>query len=295
MRWLRSIFVGPSGWRAGWRFLVFFTTTLVAAKGLFWLLGLAGYHEAAAGWSASGLLVEASLTTVAVLVAMSVMARLERRRFGHYGLPLERRSAALFGHGLLWGFLASTAVLLAIAASGGATFHGFALGGAEAVRPLLLWAATMLLLGLAEELLYRGYPLATFTDGMGFWPAAVLSSLLFGAAHLAKPNETAMDIASIVLFGLLWCFTIRRTGSIWFAAGFHAMYDYANLVLYAAPNTGNGGRAVPGHLLDIAYSGPAWLSGGPCGMEASLYSFVAIGAMWLLFARWFRAVLLLSR
>jgi membrane protease YdiL (CAAX protease family) len=146
----------------------------------------------------------------------------------------------------------------------------------------------MLLLGLAEELLYRGYPLAIFTGGMGFWPAATLLSLLFGAAHLSKPNETALDIASIVFFGLFWCFTVRRTGSVWFAVGFHAMSDYADIVLYSAPNTGNEGRAVPGHLLDIVYSGPAWLTGGPCGMEASLFSFVAVFAMWLLFARIFR-------
>ena len=88
-----------------------------------------------------------------------------------------------------------------------------------------------------------------------------LLSLLFGAAHLAKPNESAMDITSIVFFGLFWCFTRRRTASLWFAIGFHAMWDYAALALYAAPNTGNGGRSVPGHLLEITYDGPIWLTG----------------------------------
>jgi len=150
---------------------------------------------------------------------------------------------------------------------------------------LSLWAATMLLLGLAEELLYRGYPLATLAGGMGFWTGAVLLSLLFGAAHLSKPDETVMDIASVVFFGLFWCFTIQWTGSVWFAVGFHAMSDYADLVLYAAPNTGNGGRAVAGHLFDIVYAGPGWLSGGQCGMEASVFSFIVVAGMWLIFGR----------
>jgi hypothetical protein len=57
------------------------------------------------------------------------------------------------------------------------------------------------------------------------------------------------------------------------------------MVLYAAPNTGNGGRSVPGHLLDVAYTGPAWLTGGVCGMEASVFTFAALAAMSALFAR----------
>ena len=285
MPWLKSAFVGPRGWRAGWRFLLFFTIAFLSAKAIYWGLVAFGYQEPAGGWTATGLLVDGLLTVVATLVAMAVMARLERRTFADYGLPFRWRSASRFGLGVLWGFLGSTAVLLLIVLSGGASFHGLALRGTQLVSSLGVWAATMLVLGLAEELLYRGYPLATFAGAMGFWPAAVLLSLLFGAAHLTKPHETAMDIASIVFFGLFWCFTVRRTGDIWFAAGFHAMSDYADLVLYAAPNTGNGGLAVPGHLFEISFTGPTWLTGGQCGMEASVFSFVAVAAMWLLFNR----------
>jgi hypothetical protein len=63
------------------------------------------------------------------------------------------------------------------------------------------------------------------------------------------------------------------------------MWNYAAMVLYAAPNTGNGGRSVPGHLLDVAYKGPAWLTGGVCGIEASVFTFVALAAMSALFTR----------
>jgi len=246
----RALFVGPHGWRAGWRFLLFFTIVFACAKALDGLIThVGGYQEPRGEWSAAGLLVDAALTFVSVVTGMALMARGERRSLGDYGLPLL---------------------------SGAATLHGLAAGSGR-VRGLLLWAVTMLFLGLAEELLYRGYPLFTFATGIGFWPAAALLSLLFGAAHLAKPNESAMDIASIVFFGLFWCFTRRRTGSLWFAIGFHAMWNYAAMMLYAAPNTGNGGRSVPGHLLEITYDGPAWLTGGVCGMEASVFSFVARG------------------
>lgn len=285
MRRAKAVFVGSHGWRAGWRFLLFFTIALVCAQALDAVIKLAGgYQQKPGEWSAGGLLIDAALTFVAVLAGMAVMARLERRSFGDYGFPLRARSTLLLAEGALWGFGAATLVLLAIRLSGGASFHGVA-STPGLVRGLLRWAPTMLFLGLAEELLYRGYPLFTFATGMGFWPAATLLSLLFGAAHLGKPDESAMDIAAIVCFGLFLCLTLRRTGGLWFAIGFHAMWNFAAMALYAAPNTGNGGRSVPGHLLDVEYRGPAWLTGGVCGIEASLFTFVALAAMAALFAR----------
>ncbi len=63
------------------------------------------------------------------------------------------------------------------------------------------------------------------------------------------------------------------------------MSDFADLVLYAAPNTGNGGRPLPGHLLNVNYRGPEWLTGGVCGMEASVFSLLTVLALFALFHR----------
>src|SRR5262249_8992159 len=88
---------------------------------------------------------------------------------------------------------------------------------------------------------------------------------------------------SIGLVGLFLCFTVRRTGNLWFAIGFHFAFDFAALILFAAPNTGNQGRPVPGHLLDIAYTGPGWLTGAIRGLEASGRIFAVIAALFLFF------------
>jgi hypothetical protein len=94
-----------------------------------------------------------------------------------------------------------------------------------------------------------------------------------------------MDGLSVGLFGLLWCFTLRRTGTLWFAVGFHAMSDYAYMVLFAQPNTGNNGRSLTGHLLNVSYHGPDWLTGGPRGTEASALEFLVLTLLSLAFAR----------
>jgi hypothetical protein len=65
-------------------------------------------------WTATGLLVDAALTFVAVVTGIAAMARRERRSFGDYGLPLRDHCASLFAQGVLWGFAGSTFVLLTI-------------------------------------------------------------------------------------------------------------------------------------------------------------------------------------
>jgi membrane protease YdiL (CAAX protease family) len=171
-------------------------------------------------------------------------------------------------------------------AAGGASFHGWALSS----KALLIWAASwavaMLLLAFAEEFLYRGYSQYTLATGMGFWPAAVLLSAIFGAIHyFLKPMESWRDGVSVGLYGLFWCLTVRRTGSLWFAIGFHAVSDYTDMVVFAEPNTGNNGQPLPGHLLNVSYHGPDWLTGGPCGTEASAFVFLILAGLFLLFHR----------
>jgi len=124
--------------------------------------------------------------------------------------------------------------------------------------------------------MFRGYPLQALSRGMGFWPAAILLSLIFGAAHLNKPDENAIDITNIVLIGLLTCQMLQRTGSLWLAVGFHFSFDYMQFFVIG---TRNGGAEPVGHLLNVAFPGPAWVNGGPLGTEASYFMLPAIALM----------------
>ena len=283
---MKSIFVGPDGLRAGWRFAIFVIAAQIFVKCGFLALGAFGYVETE-GWTAGNFIVEGGLSAAAAILAALVLGRFERRSLAEYGLA-STRAVPLFAEGLAWGLAGSVAIVLGIAALGGAQFRGLALHGNALWKSALAWGLAMLLLGLSEEFLFRGYPLVTLARGMGFWPAAALLSAIFGAIHyFVKPMETWADGVSVGLYGLFWCFTFRRTGSLWFAVGFHAMSDYADMVLFAEPNTGNKGLPVPGHLLDVAFPGPAWMTGGPCGTEASLLVFPILAALFVLFDRRF--------
>ena len=57
-----------------------------------------------------------------------------------------------------------------------------------------------LLIGLSEEILFRGYFMYTLADGIGFWAAAVLVSIGFGALHYyTKPHERWEDWMAVTL------------------------------------------------------------------------------------------------
>jgi len=291
---LRRVFVGPAGIRAGWRFLLF----VVLAQGVIglplqWVVVRVLRLGDGGEWTAPGFILAETvggLGIVPTFAAAWLMSRMERRPFGAYGLPSRGAFGRQFRAGWGWG-LGGVAVLAAlIAALGGLRVAGWALSGAALARAALLWAIAMTLIGLAEEFAFRGYPQFTLASGIGFWRAAALLSLVFGGLHyFLKLMENLADFASVGLIGLFLCLTLRRTGSLWFAVGFHAGFDYAALTVVGAPNTGNAGRPVSDHLLATTFTGPDWLTGGPRGIEASLLVFPVIAALFVLFHRRYRA------
>jgi uncharacterized protein len=273
---MRAIFVGPNGVRAGWRFLGY-VVILVALVMAFqaWVVPpvLTALHLDQATLNAPGFLVSEIAEGIAVLVATGALAVLERRRIDAYGLPVRLAFGKRFWEGVAIGVVSAGGVALAMMAAGAMVVRGLALHGGELVVETILWLAVMVLVGLNEEYMFRGYPLQALTRGMGFWPAAVSLSLLFGAAHLTKPDENAIDIANIILLGLLLCVTLQRTGSLWLAAGFHFSFDFMQFFVIG---TRNGGAQPAGHLLDATFPGPAWANGGPLGTEASYFMLPAI-------------------
>jgi hypothetical protein len=267
--------------RAGWRLLIF-AVTVESVSALAGGIAQSVFHLSGGLVAGSVVIGEGLQFAIAALFTL-LMAWLEGRRFGVYGLGGRARHPQ-FWIGSLWGFLAVAALIALIMAARGLTIDGLALHGGDLGRYVLLWTLGMIGIGLYEEVYFRGYPLYTLASGMGFWPAAVALSALFGAIHFfLKPMENGFDFLSVSLIALFLCLTLRRTGSLWFAIGFHFAFDWAALFVFAAPNTANQGQPVEGHLLDVRYTGPAWLTGGPLGIEASVMVFIVIAALFALF------------
>jgi CAAX protease family protein len=98
--------------------------------------------------------------------------------------------------------------------------------------------------------------------------------------HLRNPGEGPVGALSVLVIGMFLCFTLSRTGTLWFAIGFHAAYDFGETYVYSVPDSG---FVMPGHLLASSFHGPAWLTGGTVGPEGSVFDFVIMAIAFLVF------------
>ena len=74
-------------------------------------------------------------------------------------------------------------------------------------------------------------------------------------------------------FGLLALYSLQRTGSLWFAVGMHAGFDWTETYFYGVPDSG---MLAQGHLLNSSFHGPDWLTGGTVGPEGSYLVFLLL-------------------
>jgi membrane protease YdiL (CAAX protease family) len=234
----------------------------------------------------NGMMLGESIDLVSAFFAALVMSRLEGRAFGEYGLPGRAAFGKLFCQGALFGLVEISMVLGTVAALGVYRFGELAIHGSDLWRWAIFWAAFFLVVGFYEEFAFRGYVQFTMGQGMGFWPTAIVLSIIFGVMHATNKGESLVGVAGVVVSGLFWCLTLRRTGSLWFAVGMHASFDFAETFLYSVPDSG---MIFPGHLSNATLQGPAWLTGGTAGPEASVLDFLVLAVFFYVFHRLFPA------
>jgi len=274
----RTLFLGPDGLRPGWGF-VFYLATFYPLQSL--ASRLAWEYDFGASGLWSMLLEELGWLIAALLPALALM-QVERRPWRSYGLPTTKKLAPLAGMGILWGLAAISLLMVSLRGANAFNFGHLALHGARIIKFAAFWALMFLLVGLFEEFWLRGYTQYTLARGIGFWPAALVLSLAFGLIHLRNDGELWPGSLAAAFIGFFFCLTLRRTGNLWFAVGFHAAWDWGETFLYSVPDSG---MVAHGHLLRSSLHGSAWLTGGSVGPEGSVLCFVVIALTWIAFDR----------
>lgn len=87
-------------------------------------------------------------------------------------------------------------------------------------RRLFAWLS--LAAGVGEEVAYRGYGLTLLAGVIGPWPAAVLTSLVFGAMHT---YQGVLGVLRTTLLGLWMAAIFLWSGSLWPAVLTHTLLD----------------------------------------------------------------------
>lgn len=140
---------------------------------------------------------------------------------------------------------------------------------------------------VAEEVIFRAILFRWFEEFAGTWAALILSSALFGLSHLDNPGADTFSTVAITLEGgILLGAAYMLTRRLWFPMGIHASWNLTQGEVFDIPVSGNDAHG----LLEARLQGPALLTGGGFGLEASLISILigtaaGLGILWLALRR----------
>lgn len=269
-----AVIFGPHGIRAGWRLLMYGL--------LWWTLIFTLYPLAGRLVPPDSMLDDILVMLVASLVAGWVMLMaVDRRPAGALGFALDPAAGrdSVVGLGVGAGLLTAAVALLAMA--GMARWVADTGSAWEYVAALAQALAFFAVAAAAEEVAFRGYAFQALVQGIGAWPAAVVTSGLFALGHAGNPDVNGVALANIFLAGVMLAVAYLKTRSLWFATGVHVGWNWAMQSLLGFPVSGLNEFDTP--LYDVRELGPDVVTGGPFGPEAGVAATLAIvaGTAWM--------------
>ncbi|CUS88931.1 hypothetical protein JGI3_00839 [Candidatus Kryptobacter tengchongensis] len=257
-----SIFVNQQNkLRNGWKILIFFINfaiALIVVNFLFRLflpiLNLT-----------SNLLIDELIVLVSAIISTFVMMNFfEKKNLFDIGLTYTSKSPHEILFGLILGFLMITIVVLPNAIFGYYKYN-FTL---NQIYPHFFEAVLFfVLVALAEEILFRGYPFQRLIDGTSPIIATLLFSLIFSLAHLQNPNMNFLALFNIFLAGVWLSASYIKTRSLWLPISLHFSWNFFQGYLYSLPVSGT---ILVEPAFDVEISAENIISGGNFGPEGSL-------------------------
>ncbi|NRR34002.1 CPBP family intramembrane metalloprotease [Oxalobacteraceae bacterium] len=196
------------------------------------------------------------------------VGRIEKRQpleLATQGMARELGSGLLLGGGLV-------ALTFAVLAALGV----YRFGGVNAVSiAMLLPLAELVLVGMAEEMTFRGVVFGVTERSLGSKAAIVISALLFSVAHLPNQGVTVLAVAAIAAYGVLQAALYMKTRTLWACIGTHVAWNYCVSQVFTSTVSGH---AASDGLLRGELVGNAMLTGGVFGVEGSLITLLLIAA-----------------
>lgn len=247
---------------------------VVLGVGLYFLLGVKnGFRAQFAFKPWLALAAVAAMAALGLAVYAGFVRFVERRPVSELSLPGMGRELGL---GLLVGAVLYTLCVLILMLLGKYQVIGLN------AWPFMLPAVSMALgSGVFEELVYRGVLFRVVEESLGSWISLLVSSLVFGIAHLHNEKATLIRALSIsVEAGLLLAGAYMLTRRLWMSIGFHFAWNFTQSGIFSGnvsgKDTGQG-------LIQVNVQGSDWLTGGSFGLEASLVALLISTATGMLF------------
>jgi uncharacterized protein len=304
---IRTVFIHPEkgGLRSGWRVAIFLLLSPIAIQVLQAVvvrLTRADLPTEAAHFSVGAEMV----LTYAVLVGWLLLDSWFCLRF------FDRLSFAALGLAFYRGWLRDVllgAVVAALMVAGVVALQMLGGGTRLMLNPMLWksveggWAVDaagvgvvagrvgvvllfLMLAGLFEELLFRGYPFQTLLRDVPPAVPVLLLSLFFGVMHLDNPSGTVFSTVNTALAGVWLAVAYLKTRALWFPTALHFMWNWTMGAFFGLPVSGY--NFTPSPVLMATSEEPRWLTGGSYGCEGGAAATIVLAAATIVIwrARW---------
>lgn len=245
----------------------------VLGTAMFYMLGFSNaFMTATAGNPLLQTAIVVGWAAVGFAVYLAFVRLVERRPVAELGLPGMGRQ---LGVGVLIGAGLYTACILILMVAG-----IYRIDGLNPISAMLTAIPLALSSGIFEELLFRGALFRIVEEWLGSWISLAVSSLVFGLVHLINPNATLTGAIFISAeAGVLLAAAYMLTRRLWMSMGFHMAWNYTQSGVFSGIVSGNDAK--PG-LIRPVIDGPALLTGGDFGLEASVVAFLLCTATGIL-------------
>lgn len=291
--------------RAGWR-MGLFTTLIQILTSLFLVgpsllisaIGLisgAGSLESAITGGQNLLLRNpalATLITTGAILAGILLATwfmgpwIDRRKISDFGFTFSRDWWLNFAFGFGLGALLMGLIFLVGWTTGNFRVTGFFVSFSDGyfLPGLLIALLVFICGGIYEEVLFRGYYLVNLAEGLhnervgapwAIMVAFLITSAIFGVAHLSNPNATWISTLNITVAGIFLGLGMVLTGSLAIPIGLHIAWNFFQGNFFGFPVSGIDMFST---VIATESVGRDWITGGNFGPEAGI---LGLGAMLL--------------
>jgi membrane protease YdiL (CAAX protease family) len=294
-RFIRSIFISNDGFRWGWELFLFFlitgVTVAVIVGPLLLLLSAIGLSPQigipVTGWiSIIGSILILAAGYAAFLLGTHLTQRfIKGASLSDLGLKFSTAAVGNFAVGFGLGSIIVVISVLLSWISGFYEFSDFSwqIRSVGILIPALVLALVAKIQpALIEEVIFRGYLFQVISSRRGMRAAVLLSSFLFGLAHLASFDETTtwwMAIISTFLAGLVFAqaYLVRMT--LWLPIGIHYAWHIAGRLL------GDTGGPAENAIFIVSDVTQERLITSPTGGGAGIFDLIGLGVASLILWR----------
>ena len=220
-------------------------------------------------------------STILTLILAYIFARKILKRTNlSLGLVDEKKFIS-YAKGILLGFFLLSIIVLILKLTGFAEINKNT--GGFNKKLFLVFLPAWIIQGFEEEFLLRAILMNQMAGKGKIKVALIANSLIFSIFHLGNAGFNLMAFINIFLMGFVFSLIFYIKDSIYLVAAAHSFWNMTMGNIFGLAVSGN--RPPGASLFTTKLEGPAIMTGGGFGLEASLVSSLVLGILAIILIR----------